>query len=68
MAPRDQMVGTFDDSTVTEAVEEHLRTYPGKTFEGWKDDESHLTHMWSGIQGCEFGIHEGNFVLAFGTF
>lgn len=53
LTPRDQVVGTVDDSTVSDAVTEHLRTYPGRTFEGWNDDESRLTHVWSGIQGCE---------------
>lgn len=53
LTPRDQVVGTVDDSTVSDAVTEHLRTYPGRTFEGWNDNESRLTHVWTGIQGCE---------------
>lgn len=50
-APRQEQVGTFDDTVILDSITEHLQTFPENTFVDWKVKEGQLTHIWTGIQG-----------------
>jgi glycine/D-amino acid oxidase-like deaminating enzyme len=52
-APKLEQVGTFDDTTITEKVSEHLQSYSAKTFTDWEEGKSTLYYTWTGIQGCK---------------